>query len=158
MHSAIFQISTKPIGEDERTKPEYYYEDSYFADYIGDEFEGGDREDAIKSLTASLDGVFKPAGRDCLVYLGKDSLKKFLQAWADDIKANAAELNADNILSEIRHLKLSVQETHKHSSIRVHIEEYNGWAGPITDLIEFADWKLKEGDKIYVGSVIDYHF
>lgn len=160
MHSCIFQISTKPIGEDERKNPDYYYDEHPFADYIGNELKGSDREEAIGYLADTLKDVFTPSGRDCLAYRGEEALKKFLQAWADDIKAKAAELTADNILSEQRlyMIRSVTQETHKRTSKRVHIEEWNGWAGPMEDLIEFVAHEMKEGDKIYVGSVIDYHF
>lgn len=160
MHSKIFQISNKPISKDDYTSPETYYDNSGdFADYIGDEIEGEEREDCVGYLAHDLRGVFTAAGRDCLVYLGRDALQAFLQEWADDIKAKAAELTADNILVKQRlyNIRATTKETHRRTDYRVHIEEWNGCAGPFGDIIEWAS-QLKEGDHIYVGAVIDYHY
>lgn len=160
MHSKIFQISSKPISKDEYSSPSDYYDNSGdFADYIGDEVDEEDRDDYVGYLAHDLRGVFTAVGRDHLVYLGDGALHSFLQEWADDIKAQAAELTADNILANQRlyNIRKTVDETHHRSCFRVHIEEWNGWAGPIGDVIEWAKGYLKEGDSIYIGAIIDYH-
>jgi len=162
MHGKIFQIDTKPISRDEYVSPEEFYDNSSdFADYIGDEVTDRQaRKDYVGYLAGDLKGVFKPAGKDCLVYLGKEALRKFLQDWADDIKAKAAELTADNILKQERLYKIraTTKETHRRTDYRVYIDEWNGWAGPFEGIIEWAANQLKEGDKIYVGAIIDYHY
>ena len=162
MHSKIFQISSKPISKDEYTSPETYYDNSSsFADYIGEEVEDEERRDeCVGYLAHELRGVFTAVGRDHLVYLGKDALYSFLQEWSDDIKAKTAGLTADNILSNQRlyNLRATTNETHRRSECRVHIAEWNGWAGPFMDIIEWAANELKEGDSIYIGAIIDYHF
>lgn len=161
MHSKILQISSKPIGKDDYTNPDMYTDtnDSFY-DYIGDLVEGEERDDSVGHLAELLKGVFKPAGRDCLVYLGGEALGRFLQSWANELKAQANELTADNILNEQRLniISATTKETHLRTGYRVHIEEWNGWAGPFGDLIEWAACNLKEGDMIYVGAVIDYHY
>ena len=162
MHSKIFQISSKPISKDEYTSPETYYDNSSdFADYIGDEVKDKEeRDNCVGYLAHVLRGVFTAVGRDHLVYLGEDALRKFLQEWADDIKAKAAELTADNILSNQRlyNIRATTEETHLRTDYRVHIEEWNGLPGPLGDIIEWAASQLKEGDSIYIGAIIDYHF
>lgn len=161
MHSKIFQISSKPISKDEYTSSETYYDNSSsFADYIGEEVEDWEqRDNCVGYLAHDLRGLFTAVGRDHLVYLGEDALHSFLQEWADDIKARAAELTADNILANQRlwNLRATTNETHRCSSYRVHIEEWNGYAGPFKDIIEWAANELKEGDSIYIGAIIDYH-
>lgn len=161
MHSRIFQVSSEPIGKDEYVSPSDFYDNSNdFADYIGDEIEGEGRDDSVGYLAHELEGVFTAVGRDHLVYLGDDALREFKQKWADSIKAQAAELTADNILSDARlyRISLSTEETHVDSSYRFYIEEWNGYAGPFSDIIEWAASRLHEGDSIYIGAVIDYHF
>lgn len=160
MHSKIFQISSKPISKDEYTDSETYYENS-FADYIGDEVKDEqEREDCVGYLAHALRGVFTAVGRDHLVYLGKDALHSFLQEWANDIKLQASDLTADNILTNQRlyNIRATTNETHRRTSYRVHIEEWNGYAGPFENIIEWAASELKEGDSIYIGAIIDYHY
>lgn len=161
MHSKIFQIGKKPIDKDEYDSPSDFYDNSSdFADYIGDPVGDEDRDEYVGYLAHALRGVFKPAGRDCLVYLGENALRTFLQEWADKIKCMANELTADNILKNLRlyNIRATTNDTHRREDFRIHIEEWNGWAGPFGDIIEWAACQLKEGDKIYVGAIIDYHF
>ena len=162
MHSKIFQISSKPISKaDYKVSEDYYEGHDSWADYIGDEVDDKEeREDCVGYLAHELRGVFTAVGRDHLVYLGEDALHSFLQEWADDIKARAAELTADNILADQRlfNIRATTNKTHRCSSYRVHIEEWNGYAGPFKDIIEWAANELKEGDSIYIGAIIDYHY
>lgn len=162
MHNKIFQISSKPISKDDYTEPETYYENSNnFADYIGDEVKDEkEREDCVGYLAHALRGVFTAVGRDHLVYLGKDALHSFLQEWANDIKSQASDLTADNILTNQRlyNIRATTNDTHRRISYRVDIEEWNGHAGPFEDIIEWAAYKLEKGDSIYIGAIIDYHF
>lgn len=161
MHSKIFQVGTKPISKDDYASPSDFYDNSSdFADYIGEPIDDNEREEYVGYLAHALRGVFKPAGRDCLVYLGDDALNAFLQEWADDIRRQANELTAENIMKDVRlyNIRATTKETHRLEDFRIHIEEWNGWAGPFGDIIEFANNQLKEGDKIYVGAIIDYHF
>ena len=54
-HSKIYQISSKPIAEDEYASPSDFYENSGdFADYIGDEMKGDDRRECIESLADTV--------------------------------------------------------------------------------------------------------
>ena len=161
MHGKIFQISAEPISREDYVSPDDFYENSSnFADYIGEEVKVYERKNYVGYLAHDLRGVFTAVGRDHLVYLGDDALRKFLQEWADKIKAQAAELTADNILNGMRLTKISLttKETHRDSDYRVYIDEWNGYAGPLADLIGYAANKLKKGDSIYIGAVIDYHY
>ena len=161
MHGKIFQISAEPISREDYVSPDDFYENSSdFADFIGEEVNGEVREDCVGYLAHDLRGVFTAVGRDHLVYLGDDALRKFLQEWADYIKAQAAELTADNIMNGMRlaKIRLTTKDTHRQSNYRAYIEGWNGWAGPLADLIGYAANKLKEGDSIYIGAIIDYHY
>lgn len=160
MHSKIFQISKSPIDKEDYASPCYYYDNSdEFADYIGDEEEGEFREDCIKYLAKWLSDLFSYDGK-AFVYKGKDALQEFKRKWAEAIKDLASGLTADNILSDgnINKLKALARETHLDTSFRFDIEEWNGWAGPMHDLIDYAEYNLKSGDRIYIGAVIDYHY
>lgn len=162
MHSKIFQISSKPISKDEYTSPETYYDNSGdFADYIGDEVKDEeDRDDYIGYFADVVKDVFTPVGRGVLAYKGEDAMRQFKQKWAAEIKRLSDELTADNMLCEQRLYRISkaTAETHIHTSYRVDIEDWcGGCAYPIGELIEWAACQLKEGDRIYIGAIIDYH-
>lgn len=160
MHSKIFQISTSPIDKEDYASPCRYYDNSQeFADYIGDEEEGERREDYIKYLAELLSDLFSYDGK-AFVYKGKTALRKFKRKWALAIRDFASKLTANNILSDcnLYHLRSLAKDTHLDTSFRFDIEEWNGWAGPMYDLIDYAEYNLKSGDRIYIGAVIDYHF
>lgn len=160
MHSQIYQLATKPISEDNHVSPEYFYENHEpWADYIGDVFKGERRDECIGYLADLLEDVFKHEGGGVFTYLSDDALRKFLTEWAAELRRRA-ELTADNILKDQNLWKLRhcCTDTHKDTSKRFYIEEWNGWAGPFEDVIDWAASQLKKGDRIYVGAVIDYHY
>lgn len=161
MHSKIFQISNAPIDKDDYSSPECYYDNSEFADYIGEPVKGETREDCIKYLAESISDLFsydKEAG--AFVYKGKDALHEFKRKWLEAIREITDKLTADNLMEEhnVYRLRRLTLQTHLDSSFRFDINEWNGWAGPMEDLVEYAGYQLKEGDRIYVGAVIDYHY
>ena len=162
MHSNIYQISKTVICPDEYATPGTY-EDNHgdFADYIGDAYEGKEREDRIENFASIISDVFKYRGDGVFEYKGEDAMCKFKQAWCDELMHKAAELTPDNIFKDMRLFRLGqlTEKTHLGTSSRVDIE---GWAGgaayPLGELYEWADCMLKKGDCIYVGAVIDYHY
>ena len=162
MHSKIFQISSKPISKKDYTDPSTYDDNSSdFADYIGVEVADDEREQYIGYLADNLKDIFTPVGRGVLAYKGEDAMRKFKQEWADAIKQQAEELTADNILCNYRLYRISnaIDATHIGTNYRVDIEDWcGGRADPFAELIEWAAYQLKEGDRIYIGAIIDYHY
>ena len=60
MHSNIYQISSKPICPDDYASPDMYYDNSSdFADYIGDAYEGEEREERIENFGRIISDVSK---------------------------------------------------------------------------------------------------
>ena len=162
MHSKIYQIANKPIDKEDYQSPETYYDNSGdFADYIGNEYEDEDRDEAIEYLADLLKDVFEHKGGGEFRYKGKEAMEKFMQAWADGIKAMADKLTADNLFKNQRlfNLRCITEETHLGTSYRVDIADWaEGVAYPFGELFEYAASQLKKGDCIYVGAVIDYHY
>ena len=162
-HSKIFQIGSKPVKEEDYESPEEFYENSHdFADYIGYEMTGDDRRECIEYLAERLSDLFTlDKKRYALVYKGEEALQKFKEEWAAAIRKAALEITPDNLLesSPRWQMRSICRETHLMSSYRVSIEEWNGCAGPLGDLIEWVAYsKFKAGKKLYVGAVIDYHY
>lgn len=162
MHSNIYQISSSPISEDEYASPSYYEDNSNdFADYIGDEYEGDEREEKIENFGSLISDVFTKKDVGVFEYKGAEALRKFKQAWLDELKRQTAALTPDNLLKENNLFRIGelTKETHLNASSRVDIEDWGGGvAYPLGDLFEWAENKLKKGDRIYVGAVIDYHW
>lgn len=157
MHGKIYQIGLKQISKEDYVSPTDFYENSSdFADYIGDEYPEKERLEDVEHLAEIFPELFDYVGDGTLQYKGMGT---FLQDWVDEIKRQASEMTADNILKDIRLFKLSklTDTTHRGLDSRFYIEDWNGLAGPASDLIEFLA-KQKEGTLIYVGSVIDFHF
>ena len=162
MHSNIYQISSRPISEDEYASPSCYYDNSGdFADYIGDAYEGEEREEKIKNFASIIEGVFDYKGGGEFVYKGYEALGKFKQAWIDELLHKTAALTPDNLFKEQNLFRIwqLTEKTHLDASSRVDISEWCGeCAYPLGELFEWADSQLKKGDRFYIGAVIDYHW
>lgn len=155
MHSKIFQISISPITN--LLTPSALYDNSEFADYIGDVMEGKERLGCIENLVATLSENFDyDRQSDTLIFKGMGS---FLNEWANAIKEKTETITADNILSwdSISKIGRMASDTHKFLSERFYIEDYNGFAEPAYDLFAFLS-NFEEGTRLYIGSVIDYHY
>lgn len=162
MHSNIYQISSKPICPDDYASPDMYYDNSSdFADYIGDAYEGEEREECIENFGRIISDVFTNKGDGVFEYKGKKAMHKFKQAWADELMRKAAELTPDNLFQDMRLFRLGqlTEKTHLGVASRVDINDLaDGVANPHGELYEYADSQLKKGDCIYVGAVIDFRY
>lgn len=161
MHSSIYQISSCPISEDEYASPDRYYENSGdFADYIGDEREDEERVDWIGIFAGIIKDVFTYEGDGEFIYKGEEAMRKFKQQWIDELLHKTAALTPDNMFKEQNLFRIGqlTERTHLNSSIRVDIDGWCGCAYPLGELFEWADSKLKKGDRFYIGAVIDYHW
>ena len=160
-HSKIYQLATKPISKDDYVSPENFYENHEpWADYIGEKVKDEDRDEYIGYLANLLEDVFTYKGDGEFAYKGADAMRKFLTAWADELRRMAGLLTPDNVLKDLNLWKVRhcCTDTHKDTSKRFYIREWNGWAGPFADVIEWAANQLKKGDRIYVGAIIDFHY
>ena len=162
MHSNIYQISSRPISEDEYAGPSCYYDNSGdFADYIGDAYEGEDREEKIKNFAGVIEDVFAYKGGGVFEYKGKEAMRKFKQAWIGVLQRKVAALTPGNLFKaqNLFCIREFTEKTHLYVSSRVDISEWCGeCAYPLGELFEWADSQLKKGDRFYIGAVIDYHF
>lgn len=151
MHSRIFQIETKEMGEDEFIKSCFfdYDEISHFADYVDD-----DRvnvEDDLKRLDVDFKGIFKRDGRK-LTLLNTNA---FVDEWKQEIKRRADVIDITDWQS-MYYLKAVLRETHRYSDYKIYCD-YGG----IMDFASYVSHLVSEhkpGDVFYVGGIVDYHF
>ena len=162
MHSNIYQVSTQPIDKEKYKTSESFYEESGgWFDYIGDEVEDDEeRKDCLDALSDILGDLFTPVGDGVFAYKGEQAMRKFKDDFLEYLRNMIGSLSADSITKEqnLYKLRLACKETHIETSSRFYIEEWNGYAAPFSDLVGFAESNLKEGDSIYIGAIIDYHF
>lgn len=164
MHSKIYQVGTKPFSEDDYVHEEYFYDNHYsFADYIGGEVFENERKDCIERLASTLKSIFDfNAEKDMLIFKGKDALKQFLEKWADCMNKRTLAVTPENITSHSTWYDITsvLEGTHLETERRFCIEEWNGLnACPMSELIHWiSSQNFKKGRKIYIGSVIDFHF
>lgn len=162
MRISIYQISNTPICPDEWAKPETYEDNSDdFADYIGRTLEGEDRAEYIENFGNITKGVFEKVGDEVFRYKGKEAMREFKQAWCDAIKKAAEELTPENMHENNRLFELEklMTKTHLNVDSRVNVVDWcGGMAYPFAELMLYADNHLNEGDCIYLGSIVDFHY
>ena len=85
----------------------------------------------------------------------------FLQKWVDAIHEKAQAITVENVTNYTQRAALRdvLAGSHTDSTDRIVISEYSGnFAEPLADLIAFAKYNMKPGDKLYFGAVIDFHY
>lgn len=156
MHARIFQVSQYPIDRSEYVKPQDFY-DNDFADYIGDEQEGVSRKEDIQRLQEVLSDLFDlDAEHEALVYKGSSD---FIKKWVQQLHQAAAKITEESILQYdgTFRLEMILKETHVKSSHRFVITGWSSLAERMSDFVCYVTAHLNEGDRLYVGAVIDYH-
>ena len=157
MHDYIFQIATEPISEDAKVEPICYEDyETVFADYIGEALGEAARLKAITDLAKSFSPLFDLED-DVLIVKDPDA---FILENIMLIKHRASILSIDrkNLFGILDSISKSIEKTHKQIDSRFFINEWNGWAGTAFDLIEFIRFCCKKGTKLYVGSVVEFHY
>lgn len=157
MHSKIYQIGLKPINKEDYASSTDFYENSGdFADYIGDEYPEKERLEAVEGLAEILPEFFDYVGDGTLRYKGMGT---FLLDWTKEIKRQANEMTAENVLEDARRYKMSyiMSRTHRDIELRFYIEDWSGCAEPLGEFVKYLSM-IKEGTRLYVGAVIDFHF
>lgn len=163
-HGRIFQVSIKPIDADEWATPDDFYENSGdFADYIGDAQAGDDRQEDIDHLAETLAALFTQdkVGGDTLTYRGEAAMEQFKRDWCEAIREKTKAVLPQNILEWTGRydVRAVCNETHLRTGYRFKIEDWNGdYADTPAELICYVASKMKEGDKLYIGAVIDFHY
>lgn len=155
MHSLIFEISTRPLHKEERKNSFNFNESDNYIDYA-DDISDARRKTAIKTLQAvfndNVPNMFTIEG-EVITYhkegmeIFKKNLNKRIQAIMDykDMKGSFQDM-----MRELRNLVLDPIDTAYRFAIESDISSSSYWLLAQTDY-------MKDGDKLYIGGVIDYH-
>jgi len=157
MHADIIQI-TRTRVEDYAILTEDTIEPHGIIDYTRNITEES-RKESIAWFVKMMGGMFTLIGEDELVYNG--GLDKFKKEWADRIHEAAAAVTADNILDWVgaRYQLEKLTKNPLQSSTLFYFDEegHADYAEESEELISFIS-NLKEGNHLFIGGVIDYHF
>lgn len=161
MHSTIYQVSRYPIVEDERVNSfkvdEGEMVDIDYADTIDNE----NRKELIIRLAKFILplGMFTLNPDLSMTYNG--GFKEWCETYTKDIYRKANAINPSNVMQWIgptyQLQKAIVNPLGTDSLFITDFEDNAGTAERSADFMRFIE-KLQPGDKLYFGSVMDYHF
>ena len=151
MHSFVFQISTEPIEVDKLVEADDIQMDINLADYV-DDFHGN-RIEAIESLVKATDGMLQHVGNGQLIYQG--GYQKYMENVVSKFKDLASTVNVDSFFNNYKILE--VLKNPMNVKFLFASEDSNFWLEQ-SDVLMTVISNLKEGDSIFIGNVLDYHY
>lgn len=152
MHSNVFQIGLKqdmqPVTEDVVLESRFVQADD--ATILHDK-----RHERIEILVNEIlpKGMFAWDNENCLTYTG--GMKEWREQYAQHIKDATAKLDGDNVFQlQFRIINAVLRDSHVNS---LFIWDEDNYADYFTGFMETVS-RLKEGTRLYIGTVMDYHF
>ncbi len=155
MHSTIFQVSKKPMEQDDHlsaydiAESEYGY---YGIDWVGDE---RSLEDGFDNLEHALPKeLFETNSTERTITVRRENIKIILRRMVNAIRDRANELNEDNILNW--------RETYMVKSTCMNYMDNNDlfyYEDELMPLNQFIKDIAADDDvtTLYVGAMLDYH-
>lgn len=161
-HGKIFQIGLEPIPAEKHVKPDHFVEHCEdYADYIGDAREGDERQECIDYLAGVIRELFIHMGGSLFVYKGPKALKAFKRKWAAAIHKQARAVTVENLTkyNPRAMVRTVMYGTHHKNEDRYVMHFWTGEAAePLSDFVEMCEELLQEGQPIYIGAVIHFHY
>ena len=160
MHSTIYQISTKPIAENDYLNIDrIVVGENASISYVCENSEDG-RKFNIRFLLEHIlpKGMFTPIEESTLTYNGGFAIWR--KSHFDNIKAISAELTPANVMKwnePIGQLKKAI--INPLGTDALFVTEFYGGAGTAERSADLMDIiaRLKKGDRLYIGAILGYH-
>ncbi len=152
MHNNIFQLSTSPIDADDFIA-ESSFEPSEiddFADYVS-EYEGDLSE--VYDKFPFLGTMFTRDG-DKLICKGCDDV---FRTWHKAVCQEVGKLSEEGLKDGMNTWRVKKLLTVPFTRDRFYLEEY-GYSVDSSEFLQHCAKKLKEGDVLYLGGVLDFHW
>ena len=122
----------------------------HFSDYVSD-IKKERIESELCSLDKEFEGIFKRNGRELTML----NIEKFMNEWKEELKSRMNGFTFADWKCSWR-LKKTIERTHTQSALYITDGEWE-----INSFGEFIEWLYQEhqqGDKFYIGGILDYHF
>ncbi|MBP2070751.1 MULTISPECIES: hypothetical protein [Thermoanaerobacterium] len=153
MHGLIFQLNDEIIDKDDFLTEEELYDDfvGIIADYVDGDI---DRDAAISELVISLTpyGIVHDPTEQSIVFK-KGFKEKFFKPRLEKLKKRIANLTLKDFIGNSNTLFLYEIKNLIEEKYGIYVYTNKCWA----TFDEFVR-EMKEGQKYYFGSAIDYHF
>lgn len=152
MHNNIYQLSTSPIDADDFIAESSFEpsEIDYFADYVS-EYEGDLSE--VYDKFPFLGTMFTRDG-DKLICKGCDDV---FRTWHKAVCQEVGKLSEEGLKDGTNIWRVKKLLTEPFTRDRFYLEEY-GYSVDSAEFLQHCAKKLKEGDVLYLGGVLDYHW
>lgn len=165
MHARIYQVSKERVNKEDQITPDLFYEED-FLDYCG---ESEDFDEDIEYLVnyALPKGCFSREGEDAIRYNG--GLEEVIAEWGGKISDMATQvrgltesIGVENAKDKLAQLTLKIWQLKEVSSTptedlsRIWTEEDG--TQTIGEWLLALARTLKEGDVIYIGGTVDFHY
>ena len=152
MHNNIFQLSASPINADD-----FIAESSFdpseiddFADYVQEP--DGDLSKAYDEFPF-LGTMFTRDG-DKLICKGCDDV---FRTWHKAVCQEVGKLSEEGLKDGMNTWRVKQLLTEPFTRDRFYLEEY-GYSVDSAEFLQHCAKKLKEGDVLYLGGVLDFHW
>jgi len=154
MHGTIIQLEEKPLRfEEDFVCEEDFYDDfvGVIADYVSDDV---DRDVEIQYFIKDLEkyGVKYNAKEQSIIFL-EGFKEKYFEERFIKLKEAVQKLTFENFIKDTLEVWKIKNLIDKKYEIYIYSSE-SSWM----TLDEFVRYNLKEGQKYYIGTVLDYHF
>lgn len=152
MHNNIFQLSASPIDADEFIT-ESSFEPSEiddFADYVS-EYEG-DLSDAYSEFPFL--GTMFTRDDDKLIYKGCNEV---FQAWHKAVCKETDKLSEEGLKDGMNTWRVKKLLDEPFTRDRFYLNEY-GYSIDSSEFLQYCAKNIKEGDVLYLGGVLDFHW
>lgn len=163
MHSKIYQFSKQPIVKDEYINVDNISTDNSqmvtvdYAQEIDSEFRKDLIEEFVKMILPK--GMFALEGENTLIYQG--GFTEWRKEYVNLIKAKAEEVTPGNVMEWIGPAyALQKAIVNPLNTDVLFIMEYGkeyAYAERSRGFMDFVS-RLEKGDKLYIGSILDYHY
>lgn len=154
MHGTIIQLEEKPLRfEEDFACEEDFYDDfvGVITDYVSDDV---DRDVEIQYFIKDLEkyGVKYNAKEQSIIFL-EGFKEKYFEERFIKLKEAVQKLTFENFIKDTLEVWKIKNLIDKKYEIYIYSSE-SSWM----TLDEFVRYNLKEGQKYYIGTVLDYHF
>ena len=154
MHNSIFQLSTSPIDADQFITENTFEpcEIDDFADYVQEP--SGDLSKAYDEFPfLTLGAMFTREG-DKLIYRGCSDI---FRTWHKAVCKEMEKLSEEGLKDGMNTWRMGTLLNEPFTRDRFYLNEY-GYHMDSSDFLQYCANNLKEGDVLYLGGVLDFHW